>query len=180
MHNKHTSRQSFYICSVCPHRVMEGWITFTSILCVLVVLFDLWRTLNPRVTMVNKIDLLGVFVLTLAWWRSTPYMESFLAFSRNIRSAWAGLIDLPRHHKENSIMFWSVMLIQKTSLFNKALITQRLVDTGTTAFFGKGFLAMRFVLISHSLNHCEVFQIEKLWLICIAEICKICQRVYFC
>lgn len=37
-------------------------------------------------------------LLTLAWWRSTPYMESFFAFSRNIRSAWAGLIDLPQYH----------------------------------------------------------------------------------
>lgn len=31
---------------------------------------------------------------TLAWCRSTPYMASFLAFSRNSRSACAGLIDL--------------------------------------------------------------------------------------
>lgn len=31
---------------------------------------------------------------TLAWCRSTPYMASFLAFSRNNMSAWAGLIDL--------------------------------------------------------------------------------------
>lgn len=41
-----------------------------------------------------EISLLIVARRTLAWWRSTPYMESFLAFSRNIVSAWAGLIDL--------------------------------------------------------------------------------------
>lgn len=34
--------------------------------------------------------------LTLAWWRSTPYMESFFAFSRNSRSAWAGVMDLQK------------------------------------------------------------------------------------
>lgn len=34
--------------------------------------------------------------LTLAWCRSTPYMDSFLALSRNMRSAWAGLMDLWR------------------------------------------------------------------------------------
>lgn len=34
---------------------------------------------------------------TLAWCKSTPYMASFLAFSRNNRSAWAGLMDLKKH-----------------------------------------------------------------------------------
>ena len=37
---------------------------------------------------------------TLAWCRSTPYIESFLAFSKNNMSAWAGLIDLEKHSKD--------------------------------------------------------------------------------
>lgn len=34
------------------------------------------------------------FIQTLAWCRSTPYMDSFLAFSRNWVSACAGVIPL--------------------------------------------------------------------------------------
>lgn len=36
----------------------------------------------------------GRGVQTLAWCRSTPYMDSFLAFSRNWVSACAGVIPL--------------------------------------------------------------------------------------
>lgn len=39
------------------------------------------------------------FVQTLAWCRSTPYMESFLAFSRNWVSACAGVIPLNTQKK---------------------------------------------------------------------------------
>lgn len=33
-------------------------------------------------------------LVTLAWWRSTPYMDSFFAFSKKCISASAGVIPL--------------------------------------------------------------------------------------
>lgn len=41
--------------------------------------------------------------LTLAWWRSTPYMDSFLAFSRKCISAAAGVIPLDRADGTKSV-----------------------------------------------------------------------------
>lgn len=38
-------------------------------------------------------------VPTLAWWRSTPYIESFLAFSRKCISASAGVIPLRKSNQ---------------------------------------------------------------------------------
>lgn len=50
------------------------------------------------------------YLWTLAWCRSTPYIESFLAFSRKFTSASAGLI--PLQQKYNT---WLIEQIRKTA-----------------------------------------------------------------
>lgn len=49
--------------------------------------------------------LIHSFIQTLAWCRSTPYMDSFLAFSRNWASAWAGVIPLNTQKREMTTIF---------------------------------------------------------------------------
>lgn len=60
---------------------------------------------------VLTVEVWEYYLCTLAWCRSTPYIESFLAFSRKFTSASAGVI--PLQHKYNT---WLIQPIRKLHL----------------------------------------------------------------